>query len=357
MFLRSYQAHHIRHIWFFFCVLLLTTFLAMTAHAQVGGIDSDPGDPGTGGKNTIQGTIYYPTGRRFERRVNVKLVGLGNGEMSTLTDDNGSFTFRRLAAGSYTVTLDAGKEYEIVNEKADIFESPSRRGNPFGQNVTLQIQLRLKPTDENKSGVINAAIADVPKRALELYRKAITLARAGDSRKAVDQLKAALSIAPTFVLALNEMSALYLKLGELDKAGEALAEALKFEPENATLRLNYGYVLMLRQRFVDSERELHRAVQLRDNSTLAHLYRGKVLIKLGNLDEAEKELNRAIILGGNSGVVAYRYLGALYSERGEKAKAIEALEKYLKLTPNAKDAEQVQAIIKELREPSTSTKN
>src|SRR5260370_24942858 len=109
MFLRSYQAHHIRHIWFFFCVLLLTTFLAMTAHAQVGGIDSDPGDPGIVGKNTIQGTIYYPCGRRFGRRVNVKRVGLGTGELSSLTDDNGSFSVRRRPHAHYTLTLDHRK--------------------------------------------------------------------------------------------------------------------------------------------------------------------------------------------------------------------------------------------------------
>jgi tetratricopeptide (TPR) repeat protein len=78
------------------------------------------------------------------------------------------------------------------------------------------------------------------------------------------------------------------------------------------------------------------------------------LIRLGKLDDAENELNRALSLAGSSSSVVYRYLGALYSERGEKSKAVEALKKYLKLTPGAKDAAQVQAIINQLQEPSVS---
>ena len=90
---------------------------------------------------------------------------------------------------------------------------------------------------------------------------------------------------------------------------------------------------MLQEQFVDSERELHRAVELKDDSVMAHLYRGNVLIRLRNYDEAEKELNRTLSLGVASGIVAYRNLGALYSEKGETSKAIAALENYLKLTP------------------------
>lgn len=89
---------------------------------------------------------------------------------------------------------------------------------------------------------------------------------------------------------------------------------------------------------------------------MAHLYRGRALIRLRNFDEAEQEPNRALSLGGSSGVVTYRYLGALYSERGEPAKAITALENYLRLAPNAKDSEQVQAVIRQLREDAANQK-
>jgi len=50
-------------------------------------------------------------------------------------------------------------------------------------------------------------------------------------------------------------------------------------------------------------------------------------------------------------------IAALYSERGDTAKANAALENYLKLAPQAKDAEQVTTILQQLREQAASIKN
>jgi carbon starvation protein len=42
----------------------------------LGGIDPDPGSPGTGGRNTIDGRIYYPSGRNVDKRLKVKMTGI-----------------------------------------------------------------------------------------------------------------------------------------------------------------------------------------------------------------------------------------------------------------------------------------
>src|SRR5437763_11119351 len=76
--------------------LLVGAFIESPAQAQMGGIDSDPGNPGTGGKNTIQGNIFYPDGRRLDRRAKVRLRSIMSGDLFIMTDDNGAFTFRRL---------------------------------------------------------------------------------------------------------------------------------------------------------------------------------------------------------------------------------------------------------------------
>ena len=351
MFTISAFATRLRRAVFFSGCLVFVLSLAATTQAQLGstGVDDDRSS-GMRGANTLVGQVIFPSGRQPDRRCTVRLSSVRVGEFSTMTDDSGVFTFRRLREGSYFITVEAGKDYLPAHETVDLFDNRPR-------TTTVQIELRLRPTATTRPAVVNAALAAVPKAAIELYQKGIVSAGAGDNRKAIEELKAAVAIYPAFVLALNELSALYVNLDELKEAEEALVAALAYEPNNSVLRLNYGYVLLLRERFVDSERELHRAVQLKGDSATAHLYRGRVLIRLRNLDEAEKELYRALALGGDSIAVAYRYLGALYSERGDKAKAIEALEKYLKLAPNAKDAEQVQTIIKELRQPPASQNN
>lgn len=315
----------------------------------MGGVDPDPGSPGTGGRNTIEGRIYYPSGRNIDKRVRVRLTGL-RGDFFAQSDDTGAFSFRRVGAGTYVVTVEGGTEYEAVKEQVDVVDATTTRGSQSGRTYNLQIQLRLKAAVANdKSGVINVALAGVPKAASDLYEKALEAERAGDSNNALEQLQRAVALHPQFSLALNEIGIIYQRLGQLDKALEAFGRAVKVAPEVFELRLNYGMVLMRNKQFAAAEAELRRATELKDASTQAHLYRGKALIQLRKYPEAERELQQVIKLGGDDVATAYRFLGALYNERGENKLAIEALEKYLSLEPKAKDAESVRQIIKQLR--------
>src|SRR5262245_7127386 len=88
------------------CVLLATA----SATAQVGDLNSDLGDLGTGGTNTIQGSLYYNDGRRLDHRVRIKLRS-AHVEQFTMSDQSGGFSFRKLKGGSYTVLVDAGTDF------------------------------------------------------------------------------------------------------------------------------------------------------------------------------------------------------------------------------------------------------
>jgi tetratricopeptide (TPR) repeat protein len=259
-----------------------------------------------------------------------------------MTDVNGAFAFRRLRDGTYFLTVDAGKEYQLANETVTFFDNR-------GQILSVQIDLKFKTPDRTKAGVVNAGLAGVPKQSLELYKQALASAQAGDSKKAIEQLKGALALYPEFVVALNELGVQYQKAGELDKAVEAFRTALKLAPDAFVLHLNYGFVLMQKREFAEAETHFLRATELKDSSTAAHLYRGKALIKLGKLADGEKELQRVLTLGGEDAAMAHRYLGAIYIEQKKNAQAVDSLEKYLSLVPKAKDAEQLREIVKQLR--------
>jgi tetratricopeptide (TPR) repeat protein len=269
-----------------------------------------------------------------------------------MTDDSGAFSFRRIAGGTYVVSLEGEHEYEPVREQVDIIDSFSSRGTNFGRTYNVQIQLRFQASARERGGVINAGLMAAPKAAADLYEKALQAERDGDNDKAVEELQNAVALYPQFVLALNEMGLIYQRLGKFDQATKALGAAVKLAPEIFELRLNYGIVLLKNKQFADAETQLRHATEIKTASTLAHLYRGKALIQLHQYPQAEKELQEVIKLGGGDVAMAYRFLGALYNEQGETSLAIKALEKYLSLAPDAKDAESVRNIIKQLREHS-----
>ena len=336
------------------CAVLLVIIFAPEARAQAnGGIDTDPGDRGTGGKNIINGFIYDPSGRRIDRRLRVTVQSVQFGQQAATTDTNGAFTLRRLRGGTYYITVDAGPEYEPVSERVDIIDPGIRQRNNPGQTVTVQINLRPKFNPVQPAGTVNAALAGVPEEAREMYKKAMEAAQSGDEKKAIELLNDALALHPAFMLAHNELGVQHLRLKKYDKAIESFLAALKIDAEAFVPRLNFGIALFHKKEYQTAATELNRVTQKDISSASAqasaHFYLGRACIYIGNYDQAEKSLQQTIRLGGDESVEAHRFLGAVYIEKGDSLKAAESLEKYLTLAPKTKDAEQVRKIIKQLR--------
>jgi Tfp pilus assembly protein PilF len=337
-------------------LLLMLLWAAPAARAQGGNVDS----AGTGGRHAIQGRLVFPSGKRADVQLRVRLESTGFGDLSVISDLNGTFSFRSLKAGSYTVVVVGGDDFETVRET--VFIEPSSVTQPRNAPGTLNlsrpynIQIYLRPkrpaTEMARPGVLNAALASVPKPAAELYEKAVEAARRGtesDFKRAVEHLKAALALHPEFALALSEMGVLYMKMKQPEKAAEAVATALKLEPDDYASLLTYGRALFDLQRFDESEEQFRRALTRNNSSPTAHFYTGLLRLKRRDLDSAEKSFTEAIKHGGDQMGLAHKYLGGIYWGRKEYGRAADSLETYLRLMPDAEDASKVRATIKDLR--------
>jgi tetratricopeptide (TPR) repeat protein len=332
--------------------VVLVVFFPLAGYAQGGSAST-----GTGGNHVIQGHIYFPSGRRAEGSIQVKLQSYGAGEISVMSDSSGSFTFGSLSPGSYTVVVNAGEDYETAQEAVFVDTDANMSNIPAigtSRRYTVMITLQLKriAANSSKASVVNAALAEVPESARTLYEKSLELSRAGDTLKAIDSLKSAVSLYPKFPLALNELGVQYLKLGQASKAVEPLKTAVKLSPDAFTPKLNLGIALLEMRQFGEAETELREAVARNASAMTAHMYLGVALTRLRNYPEAEKELRRAIDLGGNQLGLAHYYLGGIYWGKGEYRQAADELETYLRLTPNARDTEKIRGTIKELRNKS-----
>lgn len=323
-------------------ILFLLLIPSVSVRAQSGGRFDGTG---TGGKHTIQGHVYLPTQPQEGIAIKVRLDSTNSTGLSVIADADGAFTFRNLEPGPYYLTVEAGKDFDVFKDTINIDREISQ--NP--RTLTIPIYLRLKPNSPLNTGTVDALLASAPKPAVERYNKARELAKAGDSKAAIEELKGAISLYAEFALAYNEIGVQYLKLGQLEQAIEALRSAVKFAPEAFSPRLNYGIALLNKKEFSQAESELRRALKKNDSSPTAHLYLGMSLISLRKHDESEKELQRAITLGGDQMSLAHYYLGGIYWGRREYKRAADELETYLKLNPQAPDTERVKNTIKELR--------
>jgi len=313
---------------------------------------------GTGGNHIIQGKIYFPSGKRAEGSIQVKLQSYGTGEISTFADVSGTFTFTNLSPGTYQVIVNAGDEYELAHDSVTIDSdlNLARSGvslNPGTRRYTVMITLQTKPSSalRTKAAVLNAALAEVPENARTLYQKALEFENAGDNQKAIDNLKTAISLYPKFPLALNELGVQYLKIGQAGKAVDPLKSATSLNPDAFSPKLNLGIALLETQKYPEAETELREALKLASTPT-AHMYLGLTLARLRNSNEAEKELKTAIESSNDQLSIAHYFLGGLYWQVHQYQRAADELETYLRLAPNAPDAERVRGTIKELRAKS-----
>ena len=309
-----------------------------------GAISNDSTDAGLGGGNTISGLVMSPTGRPVETRVRVRLNTMTRGDVTTVTDERGRFTFRGLVSGDYSVVIDNEKEFEPITQAVTVLQL---RGSP-GQEYMLQVRLKLKPSTDGKAEVVDAEFVNVPKNALDIYKKAIELAKTGDHKGAIEQLTLATAEYSKFMLAFNEIGVQYAQLKEYAKADEAFQEALKIEPEAFLPLRNRGIILVCLNRFTDAEPVLRKALKINDKSSTGHFYLAQAVANQNRFDEGEKEFLAAIKFGDEV-KEAHRYLAIIYAARGDKKRELAELETYLRLAPAAPDAEQLRKLIQQLK--------
>lgn len=341
-----------------FCLLRFAFFLLLAIPLQFvqaqggGGVDLT----GTGGRHAIQGRIYFPSGQRADSRLKIRLESTRYGQIAVLADSNGTFGFRSLLPGSYTVVVEGGDLYEDVREtvyiEGDISRPRSGISAPTASRAyQVQVHLQGKRTIQatSRPGVINAALAGIPESPRKAYEKSLALSQSGDNKKAIEQLKLAIAQYPAFPIALNELGVQYLIVRQVDPAVEALRSAVKLDPNAFSPRLNYGIALLQKKSFSEAKLQLEEALQRNPNSATAHLYMGITLIHEAKYADAEQAFQQALTIGKQTVALAHYYLGGLYWRRGEHKLAADELEKYLQAAPGNQEAEKIKSTIKELR--------
>lgn len=336
-------------------LLLIVIILSspVLAQAQRVGVNAT----GTSGNEVIQGRIYFPAGNKSAMRPVVKLQSDGSSELTTVADADGSFSFTNLRPDSYRVVVNGGEEYENAFETVAIGSAGPvpAQGNPFdyAMPTVYQVQIYLQPkhtvAGNSQVGTTRDVPSNVPKAARDPFLKGVESARLGNNKKAIEQFKEAISQAPNFELAYNELGVQYLTLGQADKAAEAFANAVKLAPEEFFARLNYGIALLNLKKFTEAEQQLRQALQKNAAAPTGHYYVGLALLNQKQFEAAETEFKTSITNSNDRIAAAHKYLGGIYWRNKQYTRAADELTRYVALAPKAPDADKIRNTIKDLR--------
>lgn len=327
----------------FWLILLLSLSFAISARGQAAQPES------ASVLHQIEGRVQHRAGS--VRNVRVRLLRLP--EMrpvaETFSRPEGQFTFNHVREGDYVVETFETETYEATN--TNVFVRPVPRGRPQVFNVFVELPLKATPERPRPGEVMADVDLDVPKAALKHYREGMKRLDEGDSERAVKEFRAAVEKHPTYYAARLELGR-ELRRRKLDEeAAEILRPLAEIAPRRAAPRLELGITLLSLGRRDEATAELRAALSREEGNWMTHLYLGWALLETPQSEEAEAHFRRALELDEEKAARAHLALARLADARGERQRAIEHLDAYLAIAPDASDAEAARRLAEKLRLP------
>lgn len=311
--------------------------VAVRAQAQVGG---------GAVYHQLEGRIQHAAARigslrvRLLRKPDMRPVG------ETFSRSEGQFAFSFLIEGEYVVETYETEKFAATETNVSIRPMIRSRSQTF--HVTVEVPLKAAPA-RVAPGVIDADVdLNVPKAALKHYRAGMKAIERGEAARGVEELRAAVVAHPKYYAARLELGRALRAQKRFQEALDALQPLAEIAPKRAEARIENGIVLFALGRFDDAAERLEAALRIEETNWAAHLYLGWTLLER-DADKAATHFKRALELDEAKAARAHLSLARLADARGERQLAIQHLDAYLALSPDASDAEAVRKLAQRLR--------
>jgi tetratricopeptide (TPR) repeat protein len=220
------------------------------------------------------------------------------------------------------------------------------------------VDFTLKSRDEVKASSRPTSAAtvfaqNVPEFARAAYEQAIeNLDKKNDAEQGIADLKKAIGLFPTYYLALERLGAEYLRLQQYESAVQTLNKAIGVNPKGPSSFYARGVAQYYLKQMPEAIKSLRYSMSLAPdspNAAFLEMYLGMALLKSGKTEEAETHLRQAHVKGGKLLPDVHMHLAQIYSNGKRYKDAADELELFLTEIPDARDAERIKEIIKQLR--------
>lgn len=333
-----------------------TTFIAALFIALLVSAQSASGQG-----HTIRGKVRNAAGVNIAR-TSVTLEKNGAMINQTMTNNDGDFSFTGLTHTSYTVVI-AAVDYNTVSESVDFLRdvTSDQPGEVRVVEITLVPKAGIRPPRPGFSFV-----QDIPPAALTAFESGLKLAHENRLPEAIASYENAIKIFPDYFNARFVLAGELARQGKFSDAIKHLEEARRVNPKDDRVYELFARVMMQQQKYAVAARIYAEAARLNPSEPQYLLAQGTALVEQAStidkakstaaaeerafvLTEAEKTLTQVSRQNKKLAEV-HLQLARVYEKTGNRARAAEELEQYLRKAPGAKNAEAIRNAIKTLRE-------
>jgi tetratricopeptide (TPR) repeat protein len=269
---------------------------------------------------------------------------------STLADLDGRFHFKKLEPGMYTLSIYSRRRGEARRTVEVGPASADAKGR-------VALTLQLKDSDfvfstALRRHVVSARQLAIPEAAKREYRDAQKDLSRYNVDSAVKRLEHAVDLAPQFSAAWNNLGTIAYQTRQYDRAEECFRTAVDQDPQSYEALVNLGGVLVTVRKLDEAMDYNLKAVLARPNDALANAQLGMTYFSLGQYDLAVKYLEHTRHIDPANFSYPQLLLFQIYSRRGERDAAAEALEDFLARHPDWPQAAKMRETITGLRASS-----
>lgn len=232
--------------------------------------------------------------------------------------------------GSYTVfLLDGTIRYKFT------FSAPGYA--PYEETMKLKLgETNKRDFELYKQGVApaGAAVADAKADpAVLAYNEGAALSNSGDFAGAIEKFEAAVAAKPDLTAGWMALAKASVRAKQHQKAIDAAKKALEVDNEDTDM-----WTVLFQSYTALGDKANAAIAEKKMPANAGALFNNAArLINEGKDGEAEEALRQAVAIDDKFAVAWYE-LGMVYVRTGKSAEAREALNKYLELEPNGKDA-------------------
>jgi len=320
--------------------------------------------------NSIRGKVRDSLGKNVGQIIIQLETGNGVPVNVVVANNEGDFYFGGLSETSYILVI-SSPEYEPISEHVDFVRNVGP--DDPGARRTVEITLVRKGEGSGAPALSNRTVTgqNVPKAAREALDRALKLAKENKQQESLTALEEAVKAYPDYFDAHFLRGHTLMQLGRFNEAVAAFEEARRINPKDDRVYQAFGQLLMQQRKYALASQVYAEAARLNPTDPGILLMRAQALIEHATVinpatskeaarereaafNLAEKELTKAFDLSGKKLAAVHLQLARLYEKRGERTRAADELEAYLKMSPGLKNADAIREAIKVLRQPANT---
>ena len=279
---------------------------------------------------------------------------------SVYTDSSGTFGFHNLGGNAYNVVVN-DEHYEPVRRQATVDSSM------LSPVVFLDITLVPKAAKTPSAGPAlstgsNPNMIDVreyakrfPKAADKEFEKGLNADSVGKKDEAIRHYEKAVSLAPDFYYAHDNLGSDYLSKSDFADARKEFERVVQLNQSDAAAYFNLSNVCMLSGELPEAKKYLDEGMRRQPDSALGQFLRGSLDLRLGKLAEAEGALRHAIELSPLMPQARLQLVNLLMRQ-GRKDAAVAQLHDFVDAFPESPFSPQAKQLLQKLEGPSTASK-